>query len=143
LILLDSNILIYAAVSSMPEHERASAWLDEQLAGTARVGFPWLSLLAFLRITTKRGSFAHPQPIAHAWRQVRDWLDQPPAWIPMPTERHAEILQRLCVDASANGDLVSDAHLAALAIEYHLTLCSNDRDFARFPDLRWINPLTE
>jgi uncharacterized protein len=141
LILLDANILIYAAVSSVPEHKRAKAWLEEQLGGSARVGFPWLSVLAFLRITTKRGSFGSPQSIANAWAQVRDWLDQPPAWIPVPTERHADILQRLCVDASANGDLVSDAHLAALAIEYQLTLCSNDRDFARFPGLRWINPL--
>lgn len=143
MILVDANLLIYAGVASVPEHERSSEWLDTQLAGPARVGLPWHSLLAYLRITSKRGGFAHAQPVAHAWAQVRAWLDQPAAWIPQPTERHAEILNSLLSEGMIAGDLVSDAHLAALAIEHGLTLCSNDRDFARFPNLRWMNPLAK
>jgi toxin-antitoxin system PIN domain toxin len=142
-ILVDANLLIYASVSSVPEHQRARAWLDKQLAGPGRVGLPWPSLLAYLRITTSRRIFAHAQSIENAWTQICEWLDQPPAWIPQPTEHHAAILHKVCEAAGASADLVSDAHLAALAIEHGLTICTNDRDFARFPDLRWINPLTQ
>jgi len=141
LILIDANLLIYAGVESVPEHERARAWLDHQLASVVRVGLPWQCLLAFLRITTKRGAFGHAQSIENAWRQVRAWLDQPAVWIPGPTARHSDILSGLLLGNRFSGDLVSDAHLAALAIEHGLTLCSNDHDFARFPNLRWINPL--
>ena len=143
MILIDANLLIYAGVASAPEHARARTWLDEQLAGSTRVGLPWHSLLAFLRITTKRRNFASAQSTKDAWTQVRAWLDQPPVWIPQPTERHAEILETLLIESQASGDLVSDAHLAALAIEHGLTLCTNDRDFARFQKLRWMNPLKE
>jgi hypothetical protein len=142
-ILVDANLLIYAGVSSVPEHERARLWLDEQMSGGARVGLPWHSLLAFLRITTRRVAFAQVQSTDAAWKQVRDWLSQPPVWIPQPTERHADLLSTLLADAGASGDLVSDAHLAALAIEHGLTICSNDRDFARFRGVRWINPLEQ
>lgn len=141
MILVDANLLIYAGVASVPEHERAKAWLDDQLSGEARVGLPWHSLLAFLRITTKRSVFAHPQSIDAAWAQIREWLSQPPAWVPNPTQRHTELLESLLLGGRASGDLVSDAHLAALAVEHGLTICSNDRDFARFPGVRWINPL--
>lgn len=143
MILVDANLLIYAGVASVPEHERARVWLDGQFADASRVGLPWQCLLAYLRITTKRGGFAHAQSIESAWTQVRAWLSQPSAWIPQPTERHAAILGSLLGDGQVSGDLVSDAHLAALAIEHGLTLCSNDRDFARFRNLRWVNPLEE
>jgi toxin-antitoxin system PIN domain toxin len=142
-ILIDANILIYAGVSSVPEHERARQWLDEQLSGPTPVGLPWHSLLAYLRITTNPRSVARPQRMKDAWRQVQDWLSSPPAWVPAPTERHAGLLRQLCESADVYGDLVPDAHLAALAMEHGLTVCSSDRDFARFPRLRWMNPLAE
>jgi uncharacterized protein len=140
--LVDANLLIYAGVASVPEHERTRSWLDARLSGNGRVGLPWHCLLAYLRITTKRGAFAHAQPLEAAWSQIRDWLGQPSAWIPEPTERHADVLEDVLAGARASGDLVSDAHLAALAIEHGLTLCSADTDFARFPNLKWHNPLT-
>ena len=80
--------------------------------------------------------------MAEAWEQVTAWVSAEPAWIPQPTERHAEILGRLLTLPGVHGNLVPDAHLAALAIEHGLTLCSTDGDFARFPGLRWIDPLT-
>jgi toxin-antitoxin system PIN domain toxin len=140
-ILVDANLLIYAGVSSTPEHERARTWLDEQLNGSSPVGLPRHSLLAYLRITTKAKGFAHPQTITDAWSQIREWLNQPLAWIPEATPSHVEILEELLTGSGAAGDLISDAHLAALAIEHGLILCSNDGDFSRFRKLRWINPL--
>ena len=142
MILIDANLLIYAGVSSLPEHERAQHWLDAQLSGTAPVGLPWQSLLAFLRITTNPRVMARPQSIKDAWRQVEAWLGASPAWIPVPTSRHRDVLKDVLISGDARGDLVPDAELAALAIEHGLTLCSSDRDFARFPKLRWIDPLS-
>ena len=141
MILLDANLLIYAGVSSVPQHKQAREWLDEQLSGSARVGLPWLSLLAYLRITTNKRGFSHPQSVADAWRQVETWLQQPAVWIPEPTNEHVEVLGSLLSVAHAKSDMISDTHLAALAIEHGLILCSNDGDFSRFKKLRWINPL--
>lgn len=104
------------------------------------MGLPWHSLLGFLRISTNARVFARPMPVREAWRHVEDWIAQPPAWIPQPTERHRVVLSDLLAD-DVGGDLVPDAHLAALAIEHGLTLCSTDRDFARFSGLSWENPL--
>jgi toxin-antitoxin system PIN domain toxin len=140
-ILLDVNILIYARNSADPHHASAVAWLDDRLNGTARVGLPWLTLLGFLRISTHLGAFRSPLTMSEAWTQVRDWLSADPAWIPQPTERHTEILGQLLGRPGVLGNLVPDAHLAALAIEHGLTLCSTDGDFARFPGLRWENPI--
>ena len=115
--------------------------LDRQLSGTARVGLPWQSLLAFARIIANPRVLERPEPLSAAWRQVEDWLDQEPVWIPLPTDRHRETLAGLLEQAAWSPSLVPDAHLAALAIEHGLTLCSTDGDFARFPGLRWENPL--
>lgn len=139
--LVDANLLIYAHVDSFPQHSGARHWLDSQLGGATLVGLPWPSLLAFLRIVTNPRIFERPESIAGAWRQVQAWLDAEPAWIPQPTERHREVLTPLLLQTGTQGNLVSDAHLAALAIEHGLTLCTTDGDFARFPDLRWKNPL--
>jgi uncharacterized protein len=128
-------------VRSFPLHRQAREWLDGQLSGISRVGLPWPSLLAFLRVTTDRRVFERPPPMAEAWIQVRAWLACDPAWIPEPTERHREHLDELLALPAMQGGLVHDAHLAALAIEHGLTLCSTDGDFARFPRLRWLNPL--
>lgn len=140
MILLDANLLIYAHVEDFEAHAAARAWLDERLGGTARVGLPWPSLLAFLRLVTNPRIFARPEPMADAWTQVDEWLHAPAAWVPSPTARHAEVLATL-VPAVTRPNLVPDAHLAALAIEHGLTLCSTDGDFARFGDLSWMNPL--
>lgn len=139
--LVDANLLVYAHVMSLPQHERAREWLDEQLNGVAPVGLPWTSLLAFLRLVTNPRVFEQAEPIASAWGQVLAWLGCETVWIPEAGERHAELLGELLALPGIQGNLVPDAHLAALAIEHGLTLCSTDGDFARFPRLRWTNPL--
>ncbi|HTF36442.1 MAG TPA: type II toxin-antitoxin system VapC family toxin [Myxococcota bacterium] len=141
LILVDANILIYAHVQGFAQHERARAWLDDRLNGTAQVGLPWPSVLSFLRLVTNPRVFEHPASIRAAWHQVEEWLDCEAAWIPLPTERHPEVLARLLTEANVRANLVPDAHLAALAIEHGLMLASTDGDFARFPGLRLENPL--
>lgn len=141
MILIDANLLIYARSAGSPDHAAARAWLDSRLNGSASVGLPWPSLLAFVRITTNPRIYPQPLTMNGAWEQVEAWLDCEPAWIPPPTERHRGVLGALLARAAGRADLVADAHLAALAIEHGLTLCSTDGDFARFPDLRWENPL--
>lgn len=140
MILVDANLLIYARVRDFGEHEAAHAWLEDQLNFSPRVGLPWPSLLAFLRLTTNPRVFRDPLSTAQAWEQVTDWLALPAVWVPQPSERHAETLGRL-MPAVHRASLVPDAHLAALAIEHGLLLCSTDGDFARFPGLRWENPI--
>jgi toxin-antitoxin system PIN domain toxin len=140
-ILVDANLLIYAHVDSFAQHQKAREWLDRQINGSARVGLPWTSLLAFLRLVSNPRVFERPEPVADAWRQVRAWLGCPTAWIPQPTERHADMMEELLGVPGVHANLVPDAHLAALALEHGLTLCSTDGDFARFPNLRWSNPL--
>jgi toxin-antitoxin system PIN domain toxin len=140
MILLDANLLIYAHVASFPQHARARDWLNAQLSGSGPVGLPWPSLLGFLRIVTNPRVFQRPEPVARAWRQVGAWLDAEVAWIPQPTERHRQVLGSL-LQGAVQANLVPDAHLAALAIEHGLVLCSTDGDFARFPEVRWQDPL--
>lgn len=140
MILVDANLLIYTSAAQMPQHEAAREWLDEQINGTARVGLPWPSLLAFIRIVSNPRLFEHAS-LAQARSQVQAWLAQPSTWIPLPTEAHGAILDQL-LDGEQSHRLVADAHLAALALEHGLALCSSDGDFARFPGLRWQNPLT-
>lgn len=141
MILVDANLLLYAANQAAPEHEAARRWLDARLSGTARVALPWPSLLAFVRIATNPVVMSRPASMAAAWRQVKEWLAAEPVWIPNPTEQHAELMARFCTAPWMSSRLVPDAHLAALAVEHGLTLCSTDGDFARFPGLEWQNPL--
>jgi len=140
--LLDANLLLYAVDSRSRFHDRAAAWLQDSLNGPRHVGFPWPTLTAFLRITTHPRALDRPLEAATAWGFVSDWLAADTAWIPRPTERHAEVLGGLLATHAVRGNLVSDAHLAALAIEHGLEVCSADTDFARFPEIRWHNPLT-
>lgn len=142
MILVDANLLIYAHVSGLSAHEPARKWLNERLNGSAPVGIPWPSMLAFLRITTNPRVFEKPETIADAWRQIAEWLECPTVWVPQPAEQHAAILGELLIVANITANLVPDAHLAALAIEHGLTLCSTDGDFARFPGLKWQNPIS-
>lgn len=141
MILIDANLLVYARVSSLPQHAAARKWVDAQLNGTALVGLPWPTLLAFLRMVTNPRVFERPETIANAWEQVESWLGCPTVWIPQASENHKTVLASLLTRLGGGANLVPDAHLAALAIEHGLTLCSTDGDFARFPDLRWTNPL--
>jgi hypothetical protein len=127
-------------MKSAPAHAASRRWLEGRFADTAKVGLPWPSLLAFVRLATNLRIFPRPMPTREAWRHVEDWLSQPTAWIPLPTERHRAVLSTLLSD-DVSGDLVPDVHLAALAIEHGLTVCSTDTDFARFPSVRWENPL--
>lgn len=143
MILIDANILIYAHVATFSQHSVARDWLDAQLNDTPNVGLPWPSLLAFLRLVTNPRVVRQPVAIVDAWRQVRGWLTCENAWIPQPTERHAEIVGSLLALPGIHGNLITDAHLAALAIEHGLTLCSADGDFARFAGLNWLNPIAQ
>ena len=139
--LLDANLLLYAVDEGSPQHEAAAAWLTEQLNGPRRVGLPWTSLTAFLRIASHPRASDAPLDAEEAWSFVADWLRSGAAWTPAPTERHAEILGGLIRRHRITGNLVPDAHLAALAIEHGLALHSCDSDFARFPEITWIDPL--
>ena len=141
MILVDANLLVYAHVSSFAQHERARQWLDGEINGNSPVGLPWNTLLAFLRIVTNPRIFHRPETITDAGRQVEAWLDCETVWIPEPTERHRDVLGQILGDSGMQANLVPDAHLAALAIEHGLILCSTDGDFGRFRSLRWSNPL--
>jgi toxin-antitoxin system PIN domain toxin len=140
-ILVDVNILLYATFTNAARHRAARAWIESQLNGSHRVGIPWPTLLGYLRTATNPRAMAGAIPMAEAWSQVENWLACEPVWVPEPTERHAEVLGSLLARHRVHGNLVSDAHLAALAIEHGLTLCSTDGDFARFRELKWQNPL--
>jgi toxin-antitoxin system PIN domain toxin len=139
--LVDANILLFAVDTSSRFHAAASAWLTEQLNGPGRVGLPWQTLTAFLRIGTHPRASEQPLAPQAAWRIVVDWLGAEASWIPLPTERHANVLGGLIDRYQLRGNLVSDGELAALAIEHGLTVCSADSDFARFREVRWINPV--
>lgn len=139
--IVDANILLYAVDSRSPFHVPARDWLESALNAQTWVGFPWVSLTAFLRISTHPRVSEHPLSAASAWQHIENWLQADMAWIPIPTDRHAEILRRLVVDTDLRANLITDAHLAALALEHGVSLCSVDSDFALFPELDWINPL--
>jgi uncharacterized protein len=140
-VLVDPNLLLYAVDEESAFHNRAAEWLTAQLNGARRVGFPWSTLGAFLRISTHPRAFVHPLRPDDAWAHVDDWLASEVAWIPAPTDRHADVLGSLITTYQLSGNLVGDAQLAALAIEHGLTIYSADTDFARFPEIRWENPV--
>ncbi len=139
--LVDANVLLFAVDARSPSHQRAAAWMTRALNGQRRVGLPWESLTAFVRIATHPRASARPLAPAAAWRFVADWLGAPAAWVPLPTDRHAEVLGGLVERYRLAGNLVPDGHLAALAIEHGLEVCSTDTDFARFREIRWRDPL--
>ena len=141
MILLDVNILLYAYNAEAEQHEKSRAWFETVLSGPDFVRFAWLTLWAFLRIATSPRVFYRPLSAPEAEAAISSWLAQPVAGTLEPGERHWDILRGLVRDAQATGPLVMDAALAALALEHGATLCTTDRDFARFPGLRWTNPL--
>lgn len=139
--LIDANLLMYATDSRSPHHARARDWIEAQLNSTHRVGLPWQSLAAFLRLATHPRILDAPLAPAVAWRQVSEWLAAPAAWVPEPGPGYAELLGGLIESHEIAGKLVPDAMLAALALEHGLQVCSADTDFARFTEVRWTNPL--
>jgi toxin-antitoxin system PIN domain toxin len=139
--IVDANILIYAVNLDSKFHKPAAGWLSGALNGPERVALPWASLLGFQRLATSSRVLSKPLSPQSAWSLISDWLGAENTWVPLPGERHAGIVGRLIVDGDLRGNLVSDAHLAALAIEYGVGICSADSDFARFPEVRWVNPI--
>lgn len=140
--LLDANLLVYAHVKESERYEQASAWLEEAFNGAAKVGLPWPTLLAFVRLMGNARVVSSPVPLSRSWSRIKEWLALPTTWIPLPTSSHVEVLGEL-LGAESRADLVNDAHLAALALEHGLTVFSTDRDFSRFPGVRWRDPLTD
>jgi len=139
--ILDANILIYAVNKDAPLHNGAKVWLEQTLSGSESVGLSWNVLLAFLRLTTRPGLFRQPLPLVKAFDLIVSWTDYPTVTLIHPGPRHLQILRELLAPFGTGGNLTSDAHLAALAVERGAELCSCDRDFARFQGLRWQNPI--
>ncbi len=141
MILVDANILLYAEDSLRPLHRQARSWWDTQLSGSSPVCLSWVVVSAYIRIGTNPRVFQQPLALAQALARVQSWLDQPCTRLVQPTQRHWVVFQQMLTDGQARGNLVTDAHLAALAVEHGCVLCSTDADFARFPTLKWQNPL--
>lgn len=142
MILVDVNLLLYGTVAGYPQHDAARAWLEERFNGPAGVGLPWVSLLGFVRLASNPRVLENPMPVRRAWGRVEEWLGLEATFVPEPAARHSAILRELIPSAGNRSNLVPDVYLAALAIEYGLTLCSTDADFARFPGLSWEDPLS-
>jgi uncharacterized protein len=140
-VLIDANVLLYAVDEHSSFHNAARSWLETALNGDRRVGIPWQSSTAFLRIATHPRALEDPLTPAEAWSIVESWLDAPACWIPTPGRGYRQILAGLIKDYDLRGNLVSDAALAALCIEHGLQMVSTDTDFARFNELSWTNPV--
>lgn len=142
MILVDTNLLLYAVDRSSPHHEQARAWLEARFNGPTGVALPWQSLNGFARLVSNPRVCPDPLSPREAWSYVEEWLDLDVTFTPEPTNRHREILATL-LPRVTRAELFPDAHLAALAMEYGLQLCSADSDFDRFPGLSWVNPLLD
>src|SRR5216684_3852162 len=140
MILIDANILLYAYDAGASQHIVCRNWLEEIFRRREAVGFAWSTFLSFLRLSTDSRVFRVPRKWKEAEEIVRGWLDQPAAYLLQPEEEHWAILSRLIREGQARGPLIMDAHLAALAVEHGAALCTNDRDFTRFPGLKLVNP---
>jgi uncharacterized protein len=138
----DVNLLLYAYDSDSPRQAAARDWLEETLSGTETVAFGWAVIVGFVRIATNPAIFVRPRDAGDALDLVDGWLAQPAVTVVHPTGRHASVLRDLLTPLGAAGNLTSDAHLAALAIEHGATLCSCDNDFSRFSGLSWVDPLS-
>lgn len=142
MILVDANLLLYAEDSLSPQHDAAREWWDAQLSDSAPVGLCWSVLTAYIRIGTNARLHRRPLTLKEAVERVQSWLDQPCVRVLTPSDSHWSVFQRMLRAGNATANLVSDAHLAALAVEHNCVLCSTDADFARFRGLKWRNPLT-
>lgn len=138
--LVDANVLLYAVNESAPKHVPARAWLERALSGGAAVGFAWLVVVAFVRLSTREGFFPSPLPVDAAFDQVDAWFRQAPAVLVEPTADHVRVWREMMRAVGSGGNLVNDAHLAALAIEHRCEVVSYDNDFSRFPGVSWEIP---
>ena len=143
MIVLDANLLLYASDDTSPHHAPARAWLGKVLSGPELIGLPWQVVCAFLRISTNSRIFANCLSMEQAVAVVQRWMDLKHVRLLVPGERHWVLLQKMVVGGQVRGPLVTEAQLAAITLEYGGVLYSTDRDFARFPGLRWVNPLLE
>ena len=141
MIVLDANIILYAYDSASPEHVSARKWFEETLSGAPAVGIPWITITAFLRIATNTRLPGKRFSCTEAAEIVDEWLALPNVRALVPGDEHWRLFRRTAIDGQAQGNLMTDAHLAALTMEYGGILHTTDRDFARFPNLRWVNPL--
>ncbi len=138
--IVDANVLVYAVNADAAHHDASRGWLDAALGGADRVGLAWLPLLAFVRLVTKVGLFPHVLSPEVAMSQVTAWLEAPGAVLVQPTAKHADILTGFLVECGTGGNLVNDAHLAALAREHRAEIVSYDADFGRFEGVTWRRP---
>ena len=138
--LVDANVLLYAVNQDAPNHAVARRWLDRALGGAEPVGFTWVVLLAFLRLTTRAGLFTRPLSVDEAIAVLQAWLSRPLAVVVEPTPRHLDILSGILRETGTAANLVTDAHLAAIAVEHGAEICSFDADFSRFRGVRWRPP---
>jgi Predicted nucleic acid-binding protein, contains PIN domain len=136
---VDANVLLYAVNEDARHHASALEWLDRALMGEDTIGFSWIALLAFARLSTRPDIFSEPLSPAEAFAQIDDWISTPGGRVLHPGERHLGILSSLLDELGTAGNLVNDAHLAALAVEHRATVVSYDNDFSRF-DVRWHTP---
>ena len=143
MILVDANLLIYAVNKDLPQHRPARAWWEGALSGTGGVGLPWVSLMAFMRVCTNPRIFESPLNPEQATGFIDEWLDRPNVSTVAPGPAHWAILKSLVRDAGTAGNLTTDAHIAALALEHGYTICSADNDFKRFSGVTHINPLAD
>ena len=139
--LVDANLLLYAVDEDSPHHSPALRWLSSVLNGEQRIALPWLCLAAFVRIATNPRASDHPLSPEDAWQFVEEWLRCDVTWIPNPTDHHATVLGRLIRRYDLRANMITDAQLAALALEHGLNVYSADTDFARFTEITWVNPI--
>lgn len=138
--LVDANVLLYSVNTDARFHDTSRRWLDDALSGSDTVGFAWIALLAFVRLSTKIGLFPQPLTVSDAMDRVDAWLAVETAVVLEPTIRHGAIVRELLSAVGVGGNLVNDAHLAALSVEHRCGIVSFDRDFERFPGVTWAPP---
>lgn len=141
MILIDANLLLYAVNQDLPQHAAARSWLEGVFSGSDRIGLPWVVMLAFLRLTTNPRLFARPLSVEQASGYLDEWLSLPMVRPVSPGTGHWAVLRNLLAASGTGGNLTTDAHIAALAIEQGYTVYSADNDFKRFAGLRHVNPL--
>jgi uncharacterized protein len=142
MILIDANLLIYAVNTEAPLHPAAKTWVEETMNGArGQVGLPWISLVAFVRITSHPKLLRQPRRVEESLATVAEWLALPAVEVLNPGPDHAVLFEAACRSCGGSGNLITDAHLAALAMEHGCELASCDTDFGKFPGLHWINPL--
>ncbi|MBT3271736.1 MAG: PIN domain-containing protein [Spirochaetales bacterium] len=139
--LVDANILIYAFDRGSVHHKKCRIWLDSHLNGKRKLGLPWNSLLAFARIVSNPRIYSSPVTVKEAWQQVEEWLAVKTVFVPEPTPDHQAVLGHVIRSRALTGNDLPDAHLAAIALEHGLVLCSTDSDFAKYRDITWENPI--